>query len=199
MKLQRLITSALQDTADLWGPIRTAFAWVHQAAHILSNDDQLPGAQVRLRLRGLVAAISRWRAQAAGLAPALTHFLKVTRSYWAGLFHCYDVPDLPRTNNDLEQLFGAHRYHERRATGRTGASPTLVVRGAARLTAAVATRITPYTALDLAAANRLAWQQLRARLDQRQQLRVQQRRFRRNPHAYLAELEAQLVKLVLPA
>ena len=23
--------------------------------------------------------------------------------------------DLPRTNNDLEHLFGSHRYHERRA------------------------------------------------------------------------------------
>ncbi len=32
-------------------------------------------------------------------------------SYWAGLFHCYAVPDLPRTNNDLEHYFGTARYH----------------------------------------------------------------------------------------
>jgi hypothetical protein len=30
------------------------------------------------------------------------HFLRVSRSYWPGLFHCYDVEDLPRTNNDLD-------------------------------------------------------------------------------------------------
>jgi len=199
LKLERLLTDALNATAAFWVPLRQAYAWVHQAAHILNNEPELAGAQVRRRLRGLVAAISRWRAQAGVLAPALAHFLKVTRSYWPGLFHCYDVPDLPRTNNDLEQLFGAHRYHERRATGRKGASPALVVRGAARLTAAVATRVATYTATDLAAADRRAWQQLRATLDQRQQARVQQRRFRRDPQAYLAELEAQLVKLLLPA
>ena len=37
------------------------------------------------------------------LTPALAHFHKVTASYWPGLFCCYDVPGLPRTNNDLEQ------------------------------------------------------------------------------------------------
>ena len=52
------------------------------------------------------------------MSGALGRFRKVTRSYWSGLFHCYDVADLPRTNNDLEQLFGAHRYHERRSSGR---------------------------------------------------------------------------------
>ena len=25
---------------------------------------------------------------------------KVTASYWSGLSHCYDIPDLPRTNNE---------------------------------------------------------------------------------------------------
>jgi transposase InsO family protein len=29
---------------------------------------------------------------------------------------CYDYLGLPRTNNDLEHLFGALRYHERRKT-----------------------------------------------------------------------------------
>ena len=198
VKLERLLTRALHVTAERWAPIQRAFAWVHQAAHILNNADQGSGANVRLRLRGLVAAITRWRPHVGELAPALTHFLKVTRSYWSGLFHCYDAPDLPRTNNDLEHVFGAHRYHERRATGRKGASPTLVVRGAARLIAAVATRRTTFTAMDLATANRQDWQQLRAELAQRQQGRVHQRRFRRNPQAYLADLEDRLVKLLLP-
>ena len=110
MKLDQLLSRALKATAARWSPIEQAFAWVHRAAHILNNDGHQPGTQVRLRLRGLVAAITRWQAQTGELAPALAHFLKVTRSYWPGLFHCYDVPDLPRTNNDLEHVFGAHRY-----------------------------------------------------------------------------------------
>jgi len=28
------------------------------------------------------------------------HLDTVSRSYWPGLFHCYVVPGLPRTNND---------------------------------------------------------------------------------------------------
>src|SRR5260221_6803696 len=48
------------------------------------------------------------------LTPAVVHFQKVTASYWDGLFHCYQVKDLPRTNNDLEQFFGTARHVERR-------------------------------------------------------------------------------------
>lgn len=193
-----MLTRALQATAARWEPIRRAFAWVHRAAHILNNAEQLPGPKVRLRFQGLVAAITRGRAHAGELAPALTHFLKVTRSYWAGLFHCYDTPDLPRTNNALEQLFGAHRYHERRASGRKGASPTLVVRGSARLLAATATRQTTFTAADLANVNLRDWRQVRSELALRQQGRTHQRRFRQQPQAYLAALEERLSKLLLP-
>jgi hypothetical protein len=80
------------------------------------------------------------RATLGALAAAVDRFAKVSASYWPGLFHCYDVPDLPPTNNALEQYFGSARYHERRASGRTGASPGLVVRGAVRGVAAVAAR-----------------------------------------------------------
>ena len=55
----------------------------------------------------------------------------MSKSYWPGLFRCYESVDLPRTNNELEHTFGSHRYHERRASGRRRASPGLVVMGSA--------------------------------------------------------------------
>ena len=55
------------------------------------------------RFKGLVAAMHRHRALAGDLTEAVHHFCKVMRSYRPGVFHCYAVPDLPRTNNDLEQ------------------------------------------------------------------------------------------------
>ena len=61
---------------------------------------------MKARYRGLLGAMARNAGRAGGLAGALGHFRKVTRSYWPGLFHGYDVAELPRTNNDLEQLFG---------------------------------------------------------------------------------------------
>ncbi len=133
------------------------------------------------------------------LAPAVAQFRKVTASYGAGLFHCYDVPDLPPTNNALEQYFGAARYHERRATGRKGASPGLVVRGAVRLLAAVATRSQPFADADLYPTDLAAWHALRGQLQTRQAARRAQRRFRQDPDAYLTALEQALYQPTLPA
>ncbi len=133
------------------------------------------------------------------LAPAVDHFLKVTASYRPGLFHGYDVPGLPRTNNDLEHYFGSARYHERRATGRKGASPGLVVRGAVRVVAAVATRAQPFADAALRPVDLAAWRTLRQPLQTRQAARGAQRRFRRDPDAYLAALEDALSRGGLPA
>ena len=106
---------------------------------------------------------------------------------------------MPRTDNDLEQLFGSHRYHERRASGRKVASPGLVVRGSVRLPAAVATRLRgEVRGEDLVPSDSGAWRELRAGLERRQAIRAQGRRFRRDPAAYLRGLEDPLIKEPLP-
>jgi hypothetical protein len=139
------------------------------------------------------------RATLGALAGAVDQFARVAASYWPGLFHCYDVPDLPPTNNALEQYFGSARYHERRATGRKGASPGLVVRGAVRVVAAVATRDQPFDEVELRPADLAAWRRLRHQLATRQDARCAQRRFRRDPDGYLASLEEALFRARLPA
>jgi hypothetical protein len=197
-RLKTILQQGLDATASLWPEVRVAYAWVHRAAHILHNDAQYTEAAVRRRLHGLLGAMGQQRAKAGSLAPAVGHFLKVSRSYWPGLFHCYSVPDLPRTNNDLEQFFGAYRYHERRATGRKVASPAVVLRGAVRLVACAATRLRPFTSEELAPDTVSAWQELRQALETRRQQRTPRRRFRRNPASYLAKLEVDLLQLILP-
>lgn len=139
------------------------------------------------------------RATLGTLAPAVDRFHRVTASYWPGLFHCYDVPDLPPTNNALEQYFGAVRYHERRATGRKGASPGLVVRGAVRVVAAVAAQHQPFDEIALRPTDLPAWQTLRQQLQTRQAARCAQRCFRKDPDAYLTTLEDALLRAGLPA
>jgi hypothetical protein len=174
------------------------YRWVHQAAHILSNQDQREALTVQRRLGGLLGAMTRHQAAAGTLAPALGHCRKVTRSYWPGLFPCSTVPNLPRTNNDLEQFFGAYRYHDRRTTGRKVASPGLVLNGSGCVIAAAATRLHTYTAAELAPENISAWQELRQARETRRQQRTLRRRFRRDPASYLANLEANLLQLILP-
>jgi hypothetical protein len=175
---------------------------VHKAASILGGaEDAAEGSSaVRRRLGGLLGAMAAHQEKAGRLASAVGHFLKVSRSYWAGLFACYDDADVPRTNNALEQLFGSQRYHERRASGRKSGSPSLVLRGPARLIAAVATRQRgAFTAEDLAGADRAEWAKLRRDLGVRRKRRTERRRFRRDPEGYLRALEAKLIQSGLPA
>ena len=105
--------------------------------------------------------MARHRAKAGTLAEAVDHFLKVTRSYRPGLFHCYAVAGLPRTNNDLEQLFGAHRHHERRATGRKTASAGHRAARPGAAVAATATRLRRQDAAIWPAADRRRWREVR--------------------------------------
>jgi hypothetical protein len=182
----------------MWPAIQTAFGFVHRAAAILDNPREQRGSAVRRRYRAFLRNVAGATNRAGKLQAALRHFLKVTRSYWPGLFHCYDVPDLPRTNNGLEQLFGSTRHHERRCTGRKAASPSLVLRGSVRITAGLGTRMRCWEGRQLAPANIRAWRALRASLEQRRSARSLRYRFRRDPAAYLAQLEALLLKRALP-
>lgn len=197
-RLRAILAMGLEATEPMWPDLRVAFGWVHRAATILRNERGLDAAGVRRRYRGLIAAIARHRRAAGRLAEEFAHFLKVTRSYWAGLFHCYEVEDLPRTNNDLEQFFGSYRYHERRCSGRKVACPGTVVRGSVRLVAAAATRLRPIEAAELAPTDQEAWRQLRGSLERRRAVRTLGRRFRRDPGAYRRSLEESLIKQALP-
>jgi hypothetical protein len=197
-KLRSLLQRGLEETASLWPPVRAAYRWVKRVARLLDNKAGLPAAGVRRRLGRLLVQIRQ--AATAAETPVrsqLRHFVKVTQSYRAGLFWCYTSADLPRTNNDLEHLFGSHKYHERRASGRRHAAPGLVVSGAARIVAGLATRLRPQASLELPADYVAEWRRIRAELERRREARRQQGRFRRDPVKYLNRLEVLLIQLSL--
>lgn len=195
--MNRLLKKGLLATSELFAQVRPLFESVHRVAHVLGNQEQQEADVVQKHFE---AELTRMREQAehseAGCS-ALVHFLKVTQSYAPHLFFCYQVADLPRTNNDLEQAFGKVRRGERRATGRRGALPGLVVRGPVRLTAALATRLHTFTAGELLPHDLASWRNLRAQISSRQEARRKQFRFRKDPTAYLAGLEEQLSKMSL--
>ena len=199
-RLPQLLRRGLEETAAWFPAVQQAYKWVKRVARILQNEAGLAAKQVRRRLVQLLvrmrhaAATTREPAVKAGL----NRFVKVTKSYWPGLFACYETADLPRTNNDLEHTFGSHRYHERRASGRRRASPGLVVMGSARVISGLATRLRPEEGLVLSDGYVADWQELRAELEQRRESRRKQRRFRHNPAAYLTQLEQRCLQLSLP-
>ena len=167
---------------------------MQQAAHILANHEHGNGQQVRARLQEWQGCMQQQKAQLGSqAAKALDHFVRTTHSFAPGLFHCYDVPGLPATNNDLEQCFGSVRYHERRTTGRKAPVPAVVVRGSVRLVATVASKTRLFSAQDLRPRDPHQWLLLRQQLSYREQTRCQQRRFRKDPLAYLTTIEARLL------
>lgn len=198
-KLQALVAKGLAATDAMWPPIRIAYGWVHRAARLLENEDALTGREVRQRMENLLAEMRAEQASVGTLQPAVAHFLKVSASYWPGLFHCYDVPGLPRTNNILEQFFGSVRYHHRRASGRIRASAGTVVRGSVRALASTASRLRLFSEYELRHPNLDRWRDLRRSLDLRQEARRQQGRFRKDPTAYLTALESRLLTPSLPS
>jgi hypothetical protein len=198
-RLRTLVRRGLEETAALWPPVRVAYGWVEKVARLLANAAQLPAKVLRRRFGRLLARIRGAAAQEQKVVrEQLEHFLKVSASYRPGLFVCYARAEVPRTNNDLEHLFGSHRYHERRSSGRKQGSPGLVIRGAVRVVTAWATRLQPDAVLKLSPADIDRWRSQRAALEPRAEARRQQRRFRRDPAAYLGQLEQELLQLSLP-
>lgn len=192
-----MLHRALERTSALWPALEVASGWLEEAVRILNNESQQDVQTVKRRYLALLKQMRRQAGASPWLRQVSEHFCKVTRSYWSNLFHCYEVADLPRTNNDLEQLFGATRHHERRATGRKSAGANLVVVGPVRLPAALASRLKPFSAADLAPRDLSQWQAIRAQLSRCQEARACGKRFRRNPDQYLTQLEEQMLKLSL--
>jgi len=197
-ELQRLLVRGLKKTEQVWPGLEKAYALVHQAAHVLANHEEESGQAVRERYQGVLLTMREQQASLGPLSPAISTFLKVTRSYWPGLFQCYDVADLPRTDNELEQCFGSVRYAERRASGRRGAIAGLVVRGPVRVVTALALRRQCFLPRALSLHDPEAWYTLREQLSSRREARRKQLRFRKDPVAYLAALEDILLQTSLP-
>ena len=193
-QLHQLLTKGLQATATLWPPLQNAYRFLDQAKAILANPEQDPGQHVRERYLALLAQMRSAIAPLRPLVSAFEHFCHITDNFAPGLFPCYDVEGLPRTNNELEHCFGVARVHERRATGRRGAIPGVVVRGSVRVMAAVTSKQQVFSIEELRPKDYQRWRELRRQLLQREATRRQQWRFRKNPTVYLADIEARLLQ-----
>lgn len=187
------MNEALASTGTNWEQLRQVYGWVERLAAILAEEDIRPEERQLQFLMFLMYMQEHMSQLDAFYQKAVAHLLKVTKSYAPHLFFCYQIPDLPRTNNGLEQSFGSVRRSERRATGRRGAVPGLVVHGAVRVQAALATRVKTFTAQDLIPYDLASWRAVRAEISSHQVKRCKQSRFRKNPSTYLAKVEHRLL------
>jgi hypothetical protein len=203
-----LISRAEQRCGPRAAELHQAYRYLLEIAQRLepSVDPQtgvaVAGCAVRQRVEAALAEAAA--AVADGrlpdwLQPPLAHLVLVLRRLGDGLYHCYDVPGLPRTNNDLEHFYRQLKAQERRITGHRRSDAFVVRVGGFAVYAAAATGL-PEADLrrQLATVSAADWQRERALLHANQERQTKMRRFRLHRSAYLADLEARWAQLTEP-
>ena len=135
-QLYQGLQAALASFAQTSQELRHGAAWLRDIAYILEPSPAQPpsAAHVAGQLRGYLDTVLRLPKVTPTLSAFGLHLDKVSRSYWPGLFHGYDMPGVPRTNNELESRFRDTRRRLLRTTGQQGLTQrTLQRQGAWKL------------------------------------------------------------------
>jgi hypothetical protein len=121
-QLYQGLQAALSPFAETSQTIHQGAAWLHDIAYILEPVATYPSKaeDVAQHLRGSLDTGQRQPKSTLTLEAFSRHLDLVSRSYWPGLFHCDDVPGLPRTHNELESHFRETRRRLLRTTGQQG-------------------------------------------------------------------------------
>ncbi len=106
-QLYQGLQAALSPFAQTYQECRRGAAWLRDIAYILEPPTMQPlsAAHVAGQLRDYLDTVLRLPDVTPTLYAFGLHLDKVSRSYWPGLCHCYDLRGLPRTNNELESRF----------------------------------------------------------------------------------------------
>jgi len=130
LRLREGLHTALHSAQATYSLVREAANWLEHITTLLDPQQTPPrsGDPVRQDLFAYLTKIHSNRFNDPMLRNSFRIILKTTRSYAPGLFHCYDVPDLPRTNNDRESDFRALGRRLLRTTGQKGLTLRIIQR-----------------------------------------------------------------------
>jgi hypothetical protein len=119
VELRRGLHEALTAVQEDYAELRQAGDWLEHIADLLdpAGKPDRSGAQVQQALATYLEDIDQQSQDSPRLHRFCEKIRKTTLNYTPGLFHCYDIPGLPRTNNDRESEF---RDLNRRLLSTTG-------------------------------------------------------------------------------
>jgi hypothetical protein len=120
--------------------------------------------------------------------------VKVANSYWPGLFHTYDHPEIPRTTNALEGFFGSSKRSLRSTTGCSStAGGKMQSCGEFVIRVQGLTRTMPKTELDrlLCDVSDVAYAASKQQLHDLREPARERRSFQRRPHVFLERILGQ--------
>jgi hypothetical protein len=116
------LKEALAPFGQTYSELQQGAVWLRDIADILSlaAESGLKATQVASHLSGYLNVLYHQRDLSLLLQAFCKHLDTVSQSYWPGLFHCYDVAGLARTNNGLESHFRDTQRRLLRTTGQKG-------------------------------------------------------------------------------
>jgi hypothetical protein len=121
-QLYQGLRAALSPFPETYHALHQGAAWLRDIAYILEPVPTYPlsAEDVAGPLRSYLRTVQRQPEVPPLLETFRRHLDTVSQSYWPGLFHCYEVPGLSRTNNELESHFRETRRRLLRTTGQQG-------------------------------------------------------------------------------
>ncbi len=132
-QLRQGLDQSLSGVAHTYTDLRQAGDWLIGVSNLLDSEDKVvrSGAQVREELSSYVDQILQHSQENPLLHTFARKIAKTTQSYAIGLFHTYDVDELPPTNNARESEFRDLNRRLLRTTGQKGATRRLIQRSGA--------------------------------------------------------------------
>ncbi len=130
IRLRDGLRQALSKVRADYIQLRRAAKWLHAIARLLDADGKPPrsGTQVQEAVETYLDQITPNETTQPRLWAFYHTLVGVTTRYAPGLFHCYDVPDLPRTNNARESEFRDLQRRMLVTTGQKGLARRLIQR-----------------------------------------------------------------------
>jgi hypothetical protein len=127
------ISAALQGVTDTYAKLRQAADWLFKISNILEPEDKpvRTGEQVKQELQTHIEVIVQQSERNPCLSKIASKIKKTTVSYAPGLFHTYDVEELPRTNNERESEHRRIMCQLLKTTGQKGAVRRMIQRSGA--------------------------------------------------------------------
>ncbi len=122
LRLSEGFQTALSQYASQYQELHQAATWLQEIANVLEPlaDQPATGEHIAQKLRTYLDDLLSQTDFSGQLDTFRLHLDKVSRSYWPGLFHCYDLAALPRTNNNLESHFRDTNRRLLRTNGQQG-------------------------------------------------------------------------------
>lgn len=129
-QLYQGLCTALQQVQPVYQRLHQVAGWLTQIADLLDPQGKplRSSEQVQEDLLNYMVKIETISNQQPELQPFFQTILKTTISYAPGLFHCYDIPGSPRTNNDRESDFRDLNRRLLRTTGQKGLTRHIIQR-----------------------------------------------------------------------